>query len=222
MAITAITQVSKSTSTGSTISVPAGVQAGDILVLSDMAVSGSTPTKVVPSGFTEIADSDSQRRAILSWKLAAGSEGNTNLTGMNGSSSNRKLLLVFRPDGPVAGASHGGAVSNPATNNNPSAEIISASGGTPPLLVVGCYTSSGNFSNRIFEVSGSDVKDGEENGPSNNHWIAWRAYITNPQNVTIDMGDAGNSNCLQGGYIALVPGGGVTPIKAMHYRRLRI
>jgi hypothetical protein len=83
----------------STIIVPSGVQAGDFMALFDIAFNTSgTPTQVTPSGFTQDVEANgNQRRINTSYKqVLSSAEAGTTLTGMNGTSSNNKILWVFR------------------------------------------------------------------------------------------------------------------------------
>lgn len=206
--LTTITQVLSATSTGSTISVPSGVQAGDLIVLFDAAGSSNTsiPTQVIPSGFTSIVDNTlvasgaAGQRNTLSYKIASGTEGSTSLTGMNGSNNNRKALLVFRGNVPAAIATVGDAAGQ-ATDGNPSEQIVNASGGVAPLVVIGTWS--------LFPVGGtvdprsfSPAKDGEIN-PTAQMYMAWKIYNTAPADVSVDMTDEGAGNTLQSCYIEM-------------------
>lgn len=188
------------TSISSTVTAPASIQAGDILVLLDLAVSGSTPTSVVPPGFAVLQDiNGSQYRQTLSYKLADGSEAGAIFTGMNGTSEDNKILFAFS-----AGAS--ALIPSPfngdATNANPPAQTILASGAPAPLVVLGAYSSSDPVSPRTM----SPAKDGEQNTPDNGVWLAYKIYNSSPADVTVDIADEGNANTIQSGYIqATIP-----------------
>jgi hypothetical protein len=83
----------------STITVPSGVEAGDFMVLFDIAFNTSTtPTLVTPSGFTTIEDGNGVNGRINTSRkqVLSSADAGTTLTGMNGNSSNNKILLVFR------------------------------------------------------------------------------------------------------------------------------
>lgn len=101
--MTIITFVDYASSTTDTISMPAGIAAGDIAILYDAAFdTGSAPASVYPSGFTAIGTSQTSVSALgvrfnVSRKILTGSE--TTVTGMNGAVAVEKLLLVFRKSG---------------------------------------------------------------------------------------------------------------------------
>jgi hypothetical protein len=202
--LASITQQASATSTASTITAPADIIAGDLLVILDRASSGgfSIPSSVTPSGFTLIGSSLNSTSGITgyrqnaSYKLADGSEASASITGMNGGSTNNKAMLVFRGDTPMTALALGGA-GEQITDSNPTLQTCSASGGAAPLVVFGCYGSSGAVNPRTF----STTKDGEIN-PSTSLYLAWKIYNTSPADSDIDMDDEGNMNALQSFYIA--------------------
>lgn len=185
------------TSTAQTITGPSGIQAGDLLVLLDRATNViGTPATVVPSGFTSIVNTTSANvRQIASYKIADGTEASASLTGMNGDVINAKALYVFRGNVAISAVN----VSTPnseATDGNPASQSVTASGGTPPLIVLGCYGSSGAVDPRTF----STTKDGEIN-PSTALYLAYKIYNVSPADTSIDMDDEGVNNILQSFYI---------------------
>ena len=94
-----VTLFASAVSDTSTITVPSWVEAGDFMALFDIAQNTSgLPTSVVPSGFTQDREANgNQRRIINSFKqVLSSAEAGTTLTGMNGNSTNNKILLVFR------------------------------------------------------------------------------------------------------------------------------
>lgn len=200
-----------------TIVAPNDIEKGDILVLLDRAGSGggSTPDLVIPAGFTLIATrTNNTRRNTLSYKLADGSEAGATLTGqIHGSGGNeRKVLVVFSAGATSLQLS---TFNEEATDGNPSPQSVLASEGTPPLVVIAAYMSSGSISPRTF----SPAKDGEETRDGS-EWLAWKIYNSSPADVTVDMDDEGNLNTLYSGYIMAVTAGAARAM--MHYRRLRI
>lgn len=200
-------------STGSTITAPAGIAAGDLIILNDVASNNAgNPTDVTPTGFTLIGTSLSNglQRNNLSYKFADGTEGSSSITGMNGTNTNSKSMLVFN----TAGAKSF-VLSTPnevASTANPSPQTVSASGGTPPLVVIGAYGSNpgGDVSPRTFTVSAVDAKDGEINedgatsGTTGQSWLAYKIYNSSPADVSVDMDDEG-TNYLHSLYISAVP-----------------
>jgi hypothetical protein len=191
------------TSSASTINNPASGAAGDILVLLDLAgnTGGSTPSQVIPSGFTLIGTQTGSTggglvglRATASYKLSVGSE--TSLTGQNGSFSNSKVLVRFRGSQVVSSLSLLGVANPGGTSGNPAAQNITASSGTPPLIVLGFYGTMGTVDPRTM----SPAKDGEVDN-SSGLYIAYKIYNASPVNVSVDMDDEGDANFLMGCYI---------------------
>lgn len=93
-----VTLFASAVSNTSTITVPSGVEAGDFMVLFDTAFSGSSPTLVTPSGFTAVvSNTGSNGRIATSYKqVLSSADAGTTLTGMDGATSDNKILLVFR------------------------------------------------------------------------------------------------------------------------------
>ena len=93
------------TSTTVGITYPAGIQAGDLIVLLDRASAGANPMpgKVVPAGYTQLSsdtasyplNTSNRQRVTVSYRIATGPlTGNVN--GQNGSVADSKVLFVFR------------------------------------------------------------------------------------------------------------------------------
>lgn len=191
---------------GSTVTVPAGVQSGDLIVISDWVRHSSTPTEVIPSGFTVLHNSgllNSRRRLILSYKIAAGTEGGTLITGMSGNEGNYKVLMVFRANFTPSGISPG----TPAfttTDGNPTEQVIGAAGEPTPGIVFAVYASFDGASvvdPRTFTGATMDA----ELSANVRHYLKYKIFNggSTPADVTIDMDDEGSSNTLQGIYITL-------------------
>lgn len=207
------------TSVGTTITGPAGITAGNLLVMVDLVWGGSSPTTAVPTGFSAISNvTNSNRRQILSYKVADGTEAGATLTGMTaGAFITRKSLICFRGGKKITTASSNDP--DGILTADPSAQTITSGSGTAPLVVIGAYTShmtsvgtTGPIDPRTFTVSGSPAKDGEfENTGTNSSdlwssvWIAWKVYFHNqtPANVVVDMENEGSANGLQSCYIAV-------------------
>jgi hypothetical protein len=199
------------TSAAQTITGPASIRAGDILLLNDIAVNtgGTAPSSAIPSGFDLVGSVvlTNITRNNFSWKLADGSEARASLTGMNGNSRNAKLLAVLRPTRAATAITEQSPATNTVPADNPSAQIVPASGGTPPLVVVGAYGVSANppaLDPRTFSISSVDVKDWEASFVSTFEalYIAGKFYLESPADVTVDMDDEGN-NFLQSAFLEL-------------------
>lgn len=198
--LTTLSEQASATSTSSSVTGPASIAEGDLLVLLDRAQSSiSVPAKVIPSGFTEIADTNDgiYTRQVASYKIADGSEASASLTGMNGAVSNDKALYVFRGDVAITSVN----VSTPnaeITSIDPAQQTVSASGGTAPLVVLACYGTY--FLYAISPRTFSPAKDGEINSGTD-LYLAYKIYNSSPSDVTVDMDDEGFYNTLQSFYI---------------------
>ena len=190
-------------SSGSTVTGPSGIQAGDLLVCWDVVVQTSTEPLIPLSGFTLITsdgDTGNDQYCVLSYKIADGSEASASISGMSGADSNTKLLLVFRPDNPITTANVQDATIT-QTSGDPGSEVISASAGAAPMVVLGAYAALTSISSESF----SPANDGEiERQPGTflaNANLRYKIYNSSPANVTIDMGDEGASSTMSGCYI---------------------
>lgn len=195
-----------STSSTTTILAPASIAAGDLLVLWDYSRGNPAPTDVVPTNFTRITTNAftlaGDHRAVASYKIADGTEDGATITGMAvGASGGYKAMYQFRASRAITAVSISAAVGQESTTGNPAAQTVSAAGGTPPLIVFGCYGTSGTVDPRTFTVSGSAAKDGEIT-PHVRCYLAYKIYNTSPADVVVDMDDEG-SNGLGSFYLAL-------------------
>lgn len=198
--LTTLSFQADATSTSDTITGPASIAAGDLLVLWDGAhnLSG-LPTSVVPTGFTSIVsfNDGSNDRAIASYKIADGSEASATITGMNGNISDDKMLYVFRGNQAISSVS-ALDIASESTAGNPTAQVVNASGGTPPLIVFGCYFVPGAAVDpRTF----NPAKDGEITS-STRAYLAYKIYNSSPADVTVDMDDELDTNMLASFYLS--------------------
>lgn len=209
--LTTLWEAANATSTGETITGPAGILAGDLIVLLDRAddSDSSAPASVVPTGFTAISDVHSNgpaTRQILSYKLADGTEASATITGMVGASSTHKALYVFRGNIDIAEVTIQDA-DGVGQTGNPAAQTITASGGAAPLIVIGAFGAL----NTITESFTPAEDDSLTVTGSEEIILAYKIYDSSPANVTIDQGDHSGMNGLQGCYIEC-SGAAATPL----------
>jgi hypothetical protein len=186
---------SSSTNNASTITVPNDVVASDLLVLYDRAGNTSGfPTAVTPTGFTQILNQtgSTNLRFVCSFKIAAGTEAGTTITGMNGNNLNGKILMVFSTNGATAGAAFDVAFQN--TDGDPAAQTVNASGQSTPLVVI-AYMRQVTITSQSF----SPTEDGTV--PFGAQTAYYKMYNASPADVTVDCGDGGNNNALLSFYI---------------------
>ena len=192
-----------STSLAQTITAPNGIQAGDLLVLTQYAATagGPAPTAVTPTGFTNIssaADNGNQARGMIDYKIATGSEGGASITGMNGSTDNAKVLVVYRKTPPIVAVTPTD-IATEHTTGNPVSQTANASGGAAPLVVIAAFASNGFVDPRTFSPA-ADGSVVSSNGVE--IWQAWKIYNAEPADVTVDMDDEGAFNYLASCYLA--------------------
>jgi hypothetical protein len=204
------------TATSGDVVGPSSIVAGDILVLFNLAASGSTPTAAVPSGFTQLntvagtAFLSESCRAVISAKRATGAEASASLSGAMaaGSYGSSKILLVFEADAAsITTSTFAGQCSS--DGGDPSSQSILASGGNSPLIAVAAY---GRFSNvAIASRDFSPAKDGEVQvgggGGQFDLWLAYKIYNSSPADVSVDLASDGQfgASLLQSGWITAVP-----------------
>jgi hypothetical protein len=188
----ALTLVASATNEGASITGPAAIQAGDLLVLWDHAADDSAiPDSAVPSGFSIIQDFSGFAafafRQILSFKIATGAEASSPLSGLSGDVFSAKCLYVFRGNRPLQVAAAFDSASQ-FTEGNPSPQTVNAAGAAAPLVVLGAYAAVVAIDPRSF----TPAKDGEIN-VLGFVWLAYKIYNLDPQDVVVDMDDEGTS-----------------------------
>jgi hypothetical protein len=183
--------------TGNSITAPDGILAGDIIVLWDVILSDG-PGGGVPSGFTGI-ESSGIGNARLSYKIAAGTEGGTSITGITGTSPTPyKAMAVFRPS--VAPSVSVQDSDLEFTADNPAAQTISANGADTPLIALAAYAAGGGLSGASLSPSADDSVD-DAGGESIHIRLSWKIYNTAPADLTADLGDSGTANVLASCYL---------------------
>lgn len=188
-------------SNASTITFPWACQKGDLAILADLARNTvGIPSSVTPSGFTNCADNGANSlRLMTSVKILTGAEPNTALTGMNGTSANRKVMGILRPTWNIKTVSSPVAWPNDGTAGDPNPQTIAIVGRTEdPIIVIsscgastsgGVLTSAPPFAAQYVDATG-DVRFG---------WEQYNAGEPRVNHVT-DMNDAG-SNAFHSGFI---------------------
>lgn len=190
-------------STAETITVPASAEAGDLALLVDYAVSSAVeaPAEVIPTDFTEIASAAAESvrsRSVVSYKILNGTEAGNAITGMNGDSSNSKVMFVFS----------GGITSvTPSTFNveqtggDPAEQIVLAGAGTVPLIVIAAAASNATGSDFTTETPAFDATLTDADLPDDRLIVGYSVYQSSPQNHTVDVADIAARNYLTSGYI---------------------
>ena len=192
-----LTFINSAVSSGASITIPAAALENDIAFLADFSRDGSD--NLIPSGFTSLANTfvEGDTRLLTSYRVLGSSPGGTSVTGMNGATSNAKVMLVFRPSittlsiaVPTWGSE--GGLGDPAN------QTVAASGQTPPLVVIGVAATTGtpSFNLQTPSFSATVTQGGVI--------VGYKIYDELPQDHTVGMADLGSRNALQSGYIRAV------------------
>lgn len=181
--------VAGATSSGSTITIPATAQAGDLAVLYDLARGIVTPpTPATPSNWTTISGLTASTSAgVLSYKILVAGDPGATVTGMDGLISDAKSLAVFRATPSLAGVT----VLEPAeesTAGNPSAQVKTAQSAYPYLV----YGVCGGASALPSWVAWADVT-----GSSGWQRYGWTLFNDNAASCSVDCNDSGTGTLLQ-------------------------
>lgn len=202
VALASLSNVGQTSSSNSaTVAWPGSLLAGDMAIFFDHTGGYySPPALVTPSGFTNMCNATgSIYRFATHFKMCDGTE-TGNITGMTPTIGSDKAVLILRGDVTLASITGAGGQNGTYSTGNPGAITVAASGGTPPLVVIGVYLAqTGSVDPRTF----STTKDGEQSYASNRVWIAWKLYTSSPANTNIDMDDEGDGNIIQGFYADL-------------------
>lgn len=198
-AITLAFFASNGSSASSTISCPASILAGDLIVLLDNSLvtpAGSIPAAVTPAGWTQavtqgdtLAGIASLRTSIV-WKTAAGTEGGTVITGMAPNTASDKVMLVFRPTGGTTWTPSGAAANNSATT--PSIGTITA--GAAPGIMIAYGQNYSNATQSTMSPAGTYVTQSTARG-------MYIVYNSSPANNTPAVG-GGAGGAISGVYFA--------------------
>jgi len=182
---TTLTFVASSNGSGTTVSRPAGAQAGDIWIIFAGPANVSTL-----SGFTLLSNTTDGTTYTLVFGKITGTETSATL-GVSAS----WISAVFRPNNPASTLTWvvGGAQ---YTTGDPSVQTIPSSSTTSyPIVLLGAMASNGVISPRSTSPVMSEIA-----GPSTQLYAHYKIYNSSAVNHTYDMDDEG-ANSLQSGYL---------------------
>ena len=183
---------------GDAITAPASIDAGDLLVMLDYHVKPDGGG--LPAGWTQILNlSGAYVEVTASYLIADGTEDGASITGWTGGLEGGKIIQQFRGDSPASAVTVQD-VGSQLTSGNPTAQTITASGGTVPLIAFAGYGSSGAVSPRTF----TPAEDGEtsvSNPTIVELYLKYKIYNASPANISVDMDDEGFDNALVSFYL---------------------
>jgi hypothetical protein len=188
--------VASATSTSNTITIPASSQAGDVAILFDDAFGGSTPSDVVPTGWTGIITEirSGAARVRISYKILQSGDPGASISGLN-SDVEDKVMLVFRlSTGPITTVSAEDWAVQLVATGTPSDQTVNAStDGTAPLVVFGMALATGStaaFTSPAFDatVANSDL----------DLLVGYKIYNSAPQDHLVASGNSTNGGLASG------------------------
>jgi len=189
------------------LTLPSGIQSGDIIIFLEGAVDDVLPAADVPSGFTQaihtFADLGSiDVRSIISYKIADGTEGSTSIIGVDEFAC--RAAFVFRPNFTVGSATHRDTAGQ-ATSGNPTAQVCNATGDPSSCVIVVGFGWGVAGVDLSFSPS-QDVTEEDTFGEIGFD-AKCKVYANTETHAdhTIDIGDLGSVNVLQSLYLELEP-----------------
>lgn len=200
---TTVSFFNSSVSNASTITIPNGVQAGDLIIIAHSGSDddGTPPANVTPSGFTQAVTASDNQASKFSWrhsvhyKLAIGTEGGTSVNVIQGNDSynnpdQQSVCMVFRRSPAASAITLQAAESDVDGSNEANVKSIPSSAGAVPIVVIG--TIHGNVDSSDLDaadISLSPTQDGRiPSGAdaSDNLTIAvYKIYNSAPADVTL-------------------------------------
>jgi hypothetical protein len=166
----ALISLTGSGSSASTLTAPSGIQAGDLLLTTDVAFSSSNNSVTIPTGFTLLCFDvrilfGGYMKNALSYKIAAGTESGTTLN-FSSRSDGYRALLVLRPNVPILGAVHKPTpweLEFSTASTFPDATIASAALAGNPRVVFSYWTNGTSGAGQATDLrcSLSPEDDGE-------------------------------------------------------------
>lgn len=195
-----ITFVASATSTGASITIPAGAAVGDLAVLFDYGTDATpaVPSAVTPTNWTNHINTAgvTTARAMMSSRILIAGEPGSSITGMDAVTSDNKVMLVFRGSS-VFTAPGASDLASVVQNTNPASQTANASGGTAPVIVFGAIAERNNTTPVTWNTE-SPAFTAEVT--SNRLRVGYIIYDSSPSDHTVDGADNGNENWLASGY----------------------
>jgi hypothetical protein len=201
----AIFSVNSSDGTSSAVTLPAAIQANDIIVVyctTGNSNSSTPPTQTTPSGYTLIdavtassAGAIDAERANLYHKVAVSGDAGATLTITSSTSDYRAICVaVFRTTKGSAPTITNASINSAGGTANLANQTVTAGSGVAPLIVFGAYV---NTSTRTF----TPTQDGEV-VTSNTRVLRYKIYNSAPANTTVGSTIDASTICMQSFYMA--------------------
>lgn len=185
---------SSTSSQSSTITIPAGSKAGDLVIFSDFVYEWLADGAA--TGFTQIdrlflATMSRNYCLIVRYRvLTSDSEAGTSITGQTPNIDTSKMMFTFRKS--VGSWGVPANKTSQVTQGNPSAQTV---GGTAvPSIVFAHYASSNSIGTRTFFPAATASLSAS--GPQPWHWVHYLIQNAAAASVSVDMNDEGDGNLL--------------------------
>lgn len=191
-----------SSAAGCSVTAPASISAGDLLLLACYASGGTFTVMTRPTGYTQLtSQATGNSVGQLSYKIADGSESSAaQVTSLNGTAATSdSVLVVLRPDNPIRSVALGVPDGQSSSTLAPgSFTLLPGALGTPAVVAV-AWMGSGAVATRGM----SPAKDGEIATAPNRLFVGWKFYNvgTTPVSNTVTSSDNGNDNITGGRFI---------------------
>jgi hypothetical protein len=214
--VNSMTLFSQATAEANQVTVPSGVQKGDLMVMLHAANKASSSGNVAaPTGFTLLTSAEwtwatgNLFFTGVSYKIADGTESGTQITGQTSSNNVwEKGLFIFRGNVPIKSATPGGwnLQTVGGTDGNSTAQnslSIGASASSPPTLRLAFYWNLSRARASAGQTVFSTGADGEHVwGIDNNAITKWEfnTSSTAPTNYTISTSNWNGVKMAIGGY----------------------
>lgn len=191
------------------VTVPAGVQAGDLLLFVSY-IAGASVNTPQPTGFTLISNAPSSGwngGIVTSGKIADGTEPGTTVQGVTGSVATGNILLVIRGDGPISGFTRVGAVFG-QSNNNPGPVTAPATSAVGPTIALGAVGSLGAspYPAPNFEAQSPAFTNSIASTVAVRVGTTFYAAGSTPSSQTVDLADNGGGNYITAYFLNLTGG----------------
>jgi hypothetical protein len=177
------------------IVIPSEARAGDLAILVDSPFQElETPTPVFPDGWNTISNVYVNSlpglnryywvslRTIISFEILQTGDAGKSVTGMAGTlAENSKTLLVFRGDKPISSVTVK-SLSEEGISGSPAEQMVTASTGNVPLVVIASYRSTGGIQWLDF----IPPEDGEI-ASSVAFFVRYKIFNFSPSDVSVDF-----------------------------------
>lgn len=202
------------TSTGASITIPAGAQAGDLAILLQQSSDATTVAEVFPSGwlttgltgnFNTGENGTPVTRWNACWKVLVAGDPGASVTGMDGGTADAKIMVVFSGANGLSAINVLGEV-GASSNTAPASQTILAASGTAPLVVIGLAGTNDAVS--TFSTA-SPAFDAQLT--AGNLRIGYKVYTSSPSNHSIAKNDEGQRNRIAGFYVTVRESQPLTP-----------